>query len=161
MFYPREAERDHLLNRVILLSIACCVALAFAAMARTHGATYAALHLQSVEVTGTVTQVEDVPRNSSVKMIHYRYTDHDQRTHEEAYWDPHYDEHAPYATGDSIALVYARLFPQVSLVATALNSYRPSFLIMLGGCVLALLFLAVSFRTLGRLAAMKREDRFY
>jgi hypothetical protein len=161
MFYPREAERDNLVNRVILLTIACCVALAFAAMARAHGVVYAAIHLSPIEVMGTVTQVEDIPHNSSVKMVHYRYTDHDQRTHDDEYWDPRYDEHTPYAVGDSLALVYARWFPQVSNIANERQSYRPSFIIMAGGCLLAVLFLGMSFRTLGRLTAMKREDRFY
>jgi hypothetical protein len=36
MYYPREAEKDHLFNRVILLTVACCVVLILAGMAR-HG----------------------------------------------------------------------------------------------------------------------------
>jgi hypothetical protein len=34
MYYPREAEKDHLFHRVILPTVACCVVLILTAMAR-------------------------------------------------------------------------------------------------------------------------------
>jgi hypothetical protein len=57
MYYPREAEKDHLFNRVILLTVACCVVLILAGMARHEGIAYAAIRLSPVETTGTVTQL--------------------------------------------------------------------------------------------------------
>ncbi len=161
MYYPREAEKDHLYNRVILLTFACCVLLGLAAMARQQGAVYAAIHWSAVEVTGTVTQVEAIPRNDTVKLIHYRYVDGDGRAHEDQCWDKRYDEHAPYAVGQDISLVYSRWLPQVSSITTVLRSYRPGFYIMASGILLTLLFLGISFKTLGRISTLKREDQYY
>lgn len=161
MYYPREAEKDHLYNRVILLTFACCVLLGLVAMARQQGAVYAAIQWSAVEVTGTVTQVEAIPRNDTVKLIHYRYVDGDGRAHEDQCWDKRYDEHAPYAVGQDISLVYSRWLPQVSSITTVLRSYRPGFYIMASGILLTLLFLGISFKTLGRISTLKQEDRFY
>ncbi|WP_339526483.1 DUF3592 domain-containing protein [Pseudomonas sp. EL_65y_Pfl2_R96] len=161
MFYPREAEKDHLYNRVILLSIACCVLLSLAAMARHQGSIYAIIQLSAAEVTGTVTQLEDIPRNSMVKIIRYQYVDHDRQVHEGEYQDQRYDEHSQYEVGQDISLLYSRWFPRVSSITTELHTYRPGFFIMTGGVLLALLFLGISFRTISRIFAMKQEDRFY
>lgn len=161
MYYPREAEKDHLYNRVILLTVACCVLLALAAMARQQGAVYAAIQWSAVEVTGTVTQLEDIPRNDMVKIIHYRYFDNDGQVHDDECWDKRYREHAPYEVGQDISLVYSRWFPRVSSITTELHTYRPGFYIMTGGVLLTLLFLGISFKTLGRIFTLKQEDRFY
>lgn len=161
MFYPREAEKDHLYNRVILLTIACCVLLSLAAMARHQGSIYGAIQLSAVEVTGTVTQLEDIPRSSSAKIIHYQYIDHDRQVHEDKYWDERYGENSQYQVGEGISLLYSGWFPQISSITTELHTYRPGFFIMTGGVLLALLFLGISFRTMSRIFAMKQEDRFY
>lgn len=161
MYYPREAEKDHLYNRVILLTIACCVLLGLAAMARQQGAVYAAIHWSAVEVTGTVTQVEATPRNNDLKLIHYRYVDGNGQTHEDQCWDKRYDEHAPYDVGQDISLLYSRWLPQVSSITTVLRTYRPDFYIMASGVLLTLLLLGISFKTLGRIFTLKQEDRFY
>ncbi|MEE1926464.1 DUF3592 domain-containing protein [Pseudomonas sp. 148P] len=161
MYYPREAEKDHLYNRVILLTFACCVLLGLAAMARQQGAIYAASQWSAVEVTGTVTQVESIPRNDMVKIIHYRYVDDDGQIHEDQCWDKRYAEHAPYDVGQDISLVYSRWLPRVSSISFVLRTYRPGFYIMVSGILLTLLFLGISFKTLGRISTLKQEDRFY
>ncbi|MCP1444791.1 hypothetical protein J3D54_003923 [Pseudomonas sp. GGS8] len=161
MFYPREAEKDHLYNRIILLTIACCVLLSLAAMARHQGSIYATIQFSAVEVTGTVTQLENIPRTNMAKIIHYQYVDYDRQVHDGEYWDERYAERPQYEVGQDISLLYSRWFPRVSSITTELHTYRPGFFIMTGGVLLALLFLGISFRTISRISAMKQEDRFY
>ncbi|MGE8143933.1 hypothetical protein ACQKP7_01855 [Pseudomonas frederiksbergensis] len=161
MFYPREAEKDHLFNRVILLTVACCVVLLLASMARGEGILYAALKLGAVEITGTVTQMDDIRMNPNGKVIHYTYTDDEGQRHEAEYVDERYAQNDHYETGGPIPLLYSRWLPAQNSIANRVDSNRPGFYIMTGGVLLALLFLGISFRTLGRIYAMKEEDRFY
>jgi len=161
MFYPREAERDHLYNRAILLTIACCVLLLLAAMAQQEGSIYAAIQLSSLEAKGTVTQLEDIPMNKDGKVIHYKFIDHDGHVQGGEYSDERYGQKIQYDVNGEISLLYSRWFPQISSITTELHTYRPSFYIMTGGILLTLLFLGVSIRTIGRIFAMKQEDCFY
>jgi hypothetical protein len=161
MSYPREAEKDHLYNRVILLTVACCVLLLLAAMARHEGLAFAAIKLGEVEITGTVTYVGDIPRNSAAKIVHYDYVDQDGQLHEDRYRTGGYDQSISFETGQNIPLVYSAWFPGISSPATQLGTLRPGFIIMSGGVLLTLLLLGISYRTMGRISAMKREDRFY
>jgi hypothetical protein len=93
MFYPREAEKDHLYNRIVLLTVACCVLLLLASLAKHSGTIYGAVQWGAVEVKGTVTQLESIPMNENGMIIHYRYTDSDQQVHEDNYADQRYNEH--------------------------------------------------------------------
>lgn len=161
MFYPREAEKDHLYNRVALLTFATLIVLFLASMARSEGILYAALQLGAVETTGTVTQLDDIRMNRDGKVIHYTYTDDEGLVHEDEYVDERYAQNDPYETGGPIALLYSRWLPEKNSIASLVASNRPGFYIMTGGVLLALLFLWISFRTLGRIYAMKEEDRFY
>ncbi|RBH59991.1 MULTISPECIES: hypothetical protein [Pseudomonas] len=161
MFYPREAERDHLYNRVILLTIACFVLLLLAAMARQEGSIYAAIQLSALEIKGTVTQLEDIPMNKNDKVIHYQFIDHDGHVHEGEYRDERYGQKARYEVNGVISLLYSRWFLQTSSITTELHTYRPGFYIMTGGVLLALLFLGISVRTVSRIFILKQEDRFY
>ncbi len=161
MFYPREAEKDHLYNRAILLTVACCIFLMFAAMARREGSIYAAVQLSATETTGTVTQIENIPMYRDRSLVHYQYTDHDGQTHEDEYLDEHYQQKAHYEIDGPVSLVYSNWFPQKNCIASELHSHRPGFFIMVGGLLLSLLCLVVSARTIARIFAMKQEDHFY
>jgi len=83
MFYQREAEKDHLYNRIVLLTVACCVLLFLASMAKHSGSIYGAIRWSAVEVKGTVTQLERIPMNANGIILHYRYVDSDQQVHED------------------------------------------------------------------------------
>lgn len=161
MYYPREAEKDHLYNRVILLTIACCVLLAFAFMARGSGVIYGAIHLSPTEAVGTVAQIERFEKNSRFATIHYTYTDHDGQVHENSYFDAYYDEHPAYDVGGPIDIQYSAWFPSVSSLSSALHTYRMSFYIMATALLLVLLFLGISAWTINRIASMKAADRVY
>lgn len=161
MFYPREAEKDHLYNRIVLLTIACLMLLFLASLAKNSGIVYGAIQWSAVEVNGTVTQLEGIPMNKNGVIIHYRYLDDDQQVHEDEYPDQRYNEHAQYAVGAEVPLLYSRWFPQINSIATELHTHRASFLVMTGGVLLALICLWISFRTFGRIYRLKEEDRFY
>lgn len=161
MFYPREAEKDHLYNRVALLTFATLMVLFLASMARSEGLLYAALQSGAVETTGTVTQLDNIPMNSDGKIIHYTYADDKGQVHEDEYVDERYAQNDHYEIGGPIPLLYSRWLPEKNSIASLVGSNRPGFYIMTGGVLLALLFLGISFRTLGRIYAMKEEDRFY
>jgi len=161
MFYPREAEKDHLYNRIVLLTVACCVLLLLASLAKHSGTIYGAIQWSAVEVKGTVTLLESIPMNENGIIIHYRYTDSDQQVHEDEYPDQRYNEHDQYEVGGDVPLLYSRWFPQISSIATELHTNRASFFVMAGGVLLTLVFLGISFRTFGRIYRMKEEDRFY
>lgn len=158
MFDPREAERDNLYNRVVLLTIACCVLLALAAMARHEGLTYAALRWTGAQVTGTITQLEEIPRNPDANIVHYRYVDQDNRSHEGEYLDSRCGEKQDCDIDQDVALLYSRWFPEFSAIAANLHTYRPGFYIMSGGVLLSLLFFGIPFWTLGRISAMKKDE---
>ncbi|KIR13152.1 MULTISPECIES: DUF3592 domain-containing protein [unclassified Pseudomonas] len=161
MFYPREAEKDHLYNRIVLLTVACCVLLFLASLAKHSGSIYGAIRWSAVEVNGTVTQLESIPMNENGIIIRYRYTDGDQQVHEDEYVDQRYNEHDQYEVGGDVPLLYSRWFPQISSIATELHTYRASFFVMAGGVLLTLVFFGISFMTFGRIYRMKEEDRFY
>ncbi|MDO7897438.1 DUF3592 domain-containing protein [Pseudomonas citrulli] len=161
MFHPREAEKDHLYNRIVLLTVACCVLLFLASMAKQSGTIYGAIQWSAVEVTGTVTQLESIPMNENGMIIHYRYLDGDQQPHDDEYADQRYSEHNQYEVGGDVPLLYSRWFPQISSIASELHTYRPGFIIMAGGIALTLLFFAISFTTFGQIYRIKDEDRFY
>jgi hypothetical protein len=158
MFNTREAERDHLYNRVVLLTIACCVLLGLAAMAKREGLTYAAPQWNGAPVTGTVTLLEDIPRNRVAKIVHYRYVDQDNRPHEGQYLDSGCGERQDCDADQDVTLIYSRWFPEFSAIASDVHTYRPGFYIMSGGILLSLLFFGISFSTLGRISAMKRDQ---
>jgi len=161
MFYPREAEKDHLYNRIVLLTIACVLLLFLASLAHHSGSIYGAIRWSPVEVKGTVTQLEDIPMNPDGKVIYYRYVDSDQQVHEDEYADQRYNEHDQYQVGGEISLLYSRWLPQISTIATELHTNRASFIVMAGGVSLTLVFFWISFRTFGRIYGMKQEDRYY
>jgi hypothetical protein len=161
MYYPREAEKDHLYNRIVLLTVACCVLLLLASLAKHSGSIYGAIRWSAVEVNGTVTQLESIPMNENGIILHYRYVDSDQQVQEDEYPDQRYREHRQYQVGEEIPLLYSRWFPQISSLATELNTYRASFIVMAGGVLLTLVCLGISFMTFGRIYGMKEEDRFY
>jgi hypothetical protein len=161
MFYPREAERDHLFNRVTLLTIACIVLLSIAVMARKDGIRYGALLVNPVETLGTVTLVEFPPRNSEAGLVHYRYSDNSQDVHEGEYFDPHYSAGTQYESGDAIALQYCRWLPSISSSAEQLPGLVPGFYIMVGTVVLALLLLGISWLTICQISRMRAEDAHY
>ncbi len=50
MFYPREAEKDHLYNRIVLLTVACCVLLFLPSLAKDSGSIYGTTRWSAVEV---------------------------------------------------------------------------------------------------------------
>lgn len=159
MFYPREAEKDNLFNRVILLTFACCALLFIASLARHQGSTYAAMQLGVVQVSGVVTELESIPRNSESKIIHYRYADQKGETHNDKYFNPRESTH--YEVGDSIPLVYSSWFTGKNAIASELHTYRPDFYIMSGGLSLTLILLLISLWTIRRIYVLKQEDQFY
>lgn len=161
MFYPREAEKDNLYNRIVLLTVACLILLFLASLAKHSGIIYGAIQWSAVEVKGTVTQLESIPMNENGMIIRYRYLDSDQQVHEDEYPDQRYNEHDQYEVGGDVPLLYSRWFPQISSIATELHTYRSGFFVMTGGVLLTLVFLWISFRTFGRIYRMKEEDRFY
>ncbi|MBV4473970.1 hypothetical protein [Pseudomonas botevensis] len=161
MFHPREAQRDHLYNRIVMLTVACCVVLLLAGMARHQGIRYGALQFNAMQVSGTVTALEEILLNDNGKIIHYRYTDEQGLSHDDQYADERYAEHTQYEVGGSIALLVSRWLPKQNAIASELHSYRPSFYIMTGGLLLAVLFLLISGRTFWQIQAMKDQDRYY
>lgn len=161
MYCPQETEKDHLYNRFILLGMALCVVVTLAIMARQQGVVYAAMQWSTVEVTGTVTRLEDIPRSDMLKIIHYRYLDNDQKVHEGEGLDKRYGEHPTYDVGQEISLVYSRGFPGISSTTRDLHSYRPGFYVLTSGVLLALVFLGIGLKLLKRIFVLKRKDRCY
>ncbi|MFM9379918.1 DUF3592 domain-containing protein [Pseudomonas sp. UV AK001] len=161
MYYPREAQRDHLYNRIVMLTVACCVVLLLAGMARQQGIRYGLLQFNAMEVSGTVTQLEEIRMNRNGKILHYRYTDDQGQSHEDQFVDERYAEHTQYEVGGPIPLLVSRWLPEKNAIAAELHSYRPGFYIMTGGLLLGVLFLLISGRTFWQIQAMKEEDRFY
>ncbi|RON66919.1 hypothetical protein BK669_02055 [Pseudomonas fluorescens] len=161
MYYPREAAKDHLYNRIVMLTVACCVVLLLAGMARNQGILYGVLNLNGVDTRGTVTQLENIPMNKNGKVIHYRYADEQGQVHEGQHADERYAEHTQYEVDGPISLLVSRWMPDKSCIASQLQSYKTGFYIMTGGVLLALLFLLISGRTFWQIQAMKEQDRFY
>ncbi|WP_263262347.1 DUF3592 domain-containing protein [Pseudomonas sp. RIT-PI-S] len=161
MYYPREAERDNLYTRVILLTLACIVLLGIAAMARRDGSLYSALQLSAVDAAGTVTRIEWLPRNSRAAIIQYRYSDSAGEAHEGEYVDAFYSEDTQYTQGGPVQLVYSGWFPSMSSIAEHEHRLRPGFYIMAGGVLTALVLLGICGYTLGRIGRMTAEDVRY
>ncbi|CAI8810319.1 MULTISPECIES: DUF3592 domain-containing protein [Pseudomonas] len=161
MFYPREAARDHLYNRIVMMTVACCVVLLLAGMARQQGILYGALSFNGVETSGIVTELEEIMMNDNGMIIHYRYSDTQGQIHQGQYQDERYAEHTQYDIGGPVPLLVSRWLPDKSTLASELHTYRPGFYIMTGGFLLGLLCLLISGRTFWQIQAMKEQDRFY
>lgn len=161
IYYPREAAKDHLYNRIVMLTVACCVVLLLAGMARHQGILYALLNFNGAQTDGTVTQLEEIMMNKNGKIIHYRYADEHGQLHEGDFVDERYAEHTQYELNGPIALLVSPWMPEKSAIATQLQSYRAGFYIMTGGVILSLLFLLISGRTFWQIQAMKEQDRYY
>ncbi|WP_348970999.1 hypothetical protein [Pseudomonas atacamensis] len=161
MYYPREAAKDHLYNRVVMLTVACCVVLLLAGMARHQGILYALLNFNGAQTNGTVTQLEEILMNKNGKIIHYRYADELGQLHEGDFVDERYAEHTQYEVNGPIALLVSPWMPEKSAIASQLQSYRAGFYIMTGGVTISLLFLLISGRTFWQIQAMKEQDRYY
>lgn len=144
MFHPREAARDHLFNRVTMLTIACIVLLGFALMASEDGIRYAALRMSPFETIGTVTWVELPPEDSRTAIVHYQYSDNSSDVLEAEYFYPRYDTGTQYEAGDAIQLKYCRWSPSINSPVERLPSLVPGFYIMAGTLGLVLLLLGIS-----------------
>lgn len=161
MFYPREAARDHLYNRVVMLTIACIVALFIAVMAKKDGIRYAALLVDASETIGMVTLVELPPGNSQTGIVQYRYSDDSARSHEGEYFDPRYSTGIQYDVGSPIQLRYCRWLPSISSTVDQLPGLVPGFYMMTGALIVALLLLGISLLTICQISRMKAEDAYY
>jgi hypothetical protein len=161
MYYPREAERDNLYNRIILLTLVSIIVLGIAAMAMREGGRYALLRLSPVETFATITQIESLPRNSSAAIIHFRYTDQSGHAHDAEYLDTRYGEQHRYVEGGPVALVYCDWFPSINSLAEQLNHLRPGFFIMTGGVLIVLVLFGLSLLTFWRMGRMSAEDVYY
>ncbi len=134
MFYPREAEKDHLYNRIVLLAVACCVLLFLASLAKHSGSIYGAIRWSAVEVNGTVTQLESIPMNENGIIIRYQYADGDQQVHEDEYVDQRYNEHDHYEVGGTFPCCIHVGFPKsaasppsYTLIAPASSSWLAGY----------------------------------
>jgi hypothetical protein len=161
MYYPREAERDNLYNRIILLTLVCIIVLGIAAMAMREGGRYALLRISAVETFATITQIEALPRNSSAAILHYRYNDPSGHAHEGEYLDTRYGEQSRYVEGGPIALVYCDWFPSINSLAEQLNHLRPGFFIMTGGVLIVMVLFGISLLTFWKIGRMSAEDVYY
>lgn len=161
MFYPREAARDHLFNRVTMLTIACIVLLGIAVMAGEDGIRYAALRITPVDTTGTVTLVELPPGNSMAAIVHYQYSDNSSYVREGQYFDPKYNNGNGYKAGDAIELKYCRWLPSINSTVERFPSLVSGFYIMAGTLSLALLLLGISWLTICQISRMSAEDVYY
>ncbi|WKV85718.1 hypothetical protein LJJ44_07115 [Pseudomonas sp. B24_DOA] len=112
MYYPREAAKDHLYNRIVMLTVACCVVLLLAGMARHQGILYALLNFNGAQTNGTVTQLEEILMNKNGKIIHYRYADEQGQLHEGDFVDERYAEHTQYEVNGPIALLVSPWMPE-------------------------------------------------
>lgn len=161
MYYPREAERDNLYNRIVLLTLVCIIVLGIAAMAMREGGRYALLRIGAVETTGTIMQVESLPRNSGAVIVHYRYNDRSGRAHDAEYLDTRFGEQSQYVEGGPVALVYCHWFPSINSITERLHQLRPGFYIMTGGVLIVMLLFGISLLTFWKIGRMSAEDVYY
>ncbi|MFK3772610.1 DUF3592 domain-containing protein [Pseudomonas sp. NPDC089406] len=159
MFQPREAERDHLYTRVVWLTIACCALMLLAMIAWGQGSTYAALQLDHQQTNAKVIEVEPT-LSDQAKIIHYQYTDRSGQAYTNTFFNDGYGGQV-YEVGQELAVSYSGWFPQKHGLSQKVPGYRADFIMLVGGIVLTLLCLAISFRTLTRLQTMKQERAFY
>ncbi|MGY2202805.1 hypothetical protein [Pseudomonas gingeri] len=162
MYYPREAARDHLFNRAALLFFLILLACVFAMMSREDGLRYAALQTSAKEVTGTVTQVEELWRGPVFlgQYVHYRFDDRNTRGDGVLYQDT-FTPSGSYHEGEPVQVVYSEWFPSYHNLATQLRFGRPGFYIFSASVATVVLGFGLLFWTTHLIFRHRQEDRYY
>jgi len=162
MYYPREAERDHLFNRAALLFFLILLACGIAMMSREDGLRYAALQMSPKEVTGTVTQVDEQWRGKSFlgQYVHYAFDDRTTQGEGMLYLGTSTPS-GSYLQGGPVEVVYSEWFPSYHNLATERRFGRPGFYIFSGCVAIIVLGFGLLFWTTHRIFRHREEDRHY
>jgi hypothetical protein len=160
MYYAREAERDFLFTRAVLLFLFTLILALMLALSISRGTPYGLIKAAPVETIGQVTQLESVgPRNSSTN-VYYTFN-HEGRRQDGMVNNSSYVEDPGYEVGSLVPVVYSKWFPTVHNLKANFHASSPNFYIMSASAGLMLLCWMLIIRTVYRIYQHKAEDRYY
>ena len=160
MYYPREAQRDFLFTRAVMLFVATLVLALMLFLSKDRGAPYALIKASPVETTGQVTQLESFGNWGTITNVYYSFK-HDEHDQDGMATTSGYAGGPVYEVGSPVQVVYSKWFPSVHNLKANFNSGRWNFYIMSASAVLIALCQALMFWTLFRIYRHKEEDRQY
>ena len=160
MYYAREAERDFLFTRAVLLFLFTLILALMLSLSISRGTPYGLIKAAPVETVGQITQLENVgPRHSSTN-VYYTFS-HEGQREDGMVNNSFYVEDPGYEVGDPVPVVYSKWFPTVHNIKANFHASSPNFYIMIVSTGLILLFWGMITWTVYRIYQHKAEDRYY
>ena len=130
MYYAREAERDFLFTRAVLLFLFSLILALMLSLSVSRGAPHGLIKAGPVETVGQITQLESVgPRKSSTN-VYYTFS-HDGQREDGMVNNSFYVQDPGYEVGDPVAVVYSKWFPTVHNIKANFHYSSPNFYIMI------------------------------
>jgi len=157
MFYPREARRDKLTQRLVYMIFVIFAGTVFVIMARNDGLPYGSFLIQKENSVGKVTKIID---NGGNYILTYNFTDQSNGHHVKTIF---INANLPfvYSTGAEIDITYFPYNPDISYVSSLVPFLMTSLWIMAIGALLTLLAIVISVVTVLGLLKHRREDFNY
>ena len=160
MYYAREAERDFLFTRAVLLFLFSLILALMLSLSVSRGAPHGLIKAGPVETVGQITQLESVgPRNSSTN-VYYTFS-HEGQREDGMVNNSFYVQDPGYEVGDPVAIVYSKWFPTVHNIKANFHYSSPNFYITSVSASLIALCFALILWTVHRIYQHKAEDRYY
>jgi hypothetical protein len=160
MYYAREAERDFLFTRAVLLFLFTLILALILSLSVSRGARHGLIKAGPIETVGQITQLESVgPRNSSTN-VYYTFSHEGQR--EDGMVNNSFHVEDPgYEIGADVAVVYSRWFPSVHNIKANFHYSSPNFFILSVSASLMILCWVLILWTVHRIYQHKADDRYY
>lgn len=160
MYYAREAERDYLFTRAVLLFLFTLILSLMLSLSVSRGAPHGLIKAAPVEAVGEITQLESVgPRNASTN-VYYSFS-HEGQREDGMVNNSSFVEDPGYEVGDEVAVVYSKWFPTVHNIKANFHSSSPNFYIMSASSGLMIVCWMLILWTVHRIYQHKAEDRYY
>jgi hypothetical protein len=157
MFYGREAERDHLTQRVSMMMIGIFIGAVIIIMSHDDGLPYGAFLIDSETTTGEVTRFD---LNGLNRIFTYTFTDTSGAVYEKSAF---ISNHMRLDTdlGASINITYFPLHPDISTATELVPAQETSFMIMSAGMILIVIAIIITGLTIRQLFAHRKKDYNY
>jgi len=160
MYYPREAQRDYLYTRNIILVIFSAVAGLVASYTFDSAILYAAIEADPNKSLAVITQIDKNPRNSRALTIEYEFTKSNESRIEGEYKMYTDYESAPFI-GDKFEVIYSGFLPEYNSRSSKHPDESMSFYIFIGNILFIIFCFFLVFSTGRKIQKLKESDKFY
>ena len=161
MYYPREAERDHLFTRATLAFFMILLSLVMVLLSKDGGIPYAAIKATPLETIGIVTKIEVDNKIYPRTVIYYSFKTNKSYQVNGEYLVNTRNDKSNYFEGQEIKIVYSDWLPRFHTIKSNLEFNSPDFYIFSVGMGIIFLCLIFIAWTVSRIMKHKEEDHYY